>query len=168
MLDVIDNNDKVLYSATREEVYANRLPHRIVHILVKKGDSIFIQQRAENVRYLPGYYCTSAGGHVEAGETPIEAAQRELKEELGLETKLEMIGNFIFDDGHKRNIFLYQTILQGEMVMNPLEVSGGIFVNQEEFSKLPTDKLHPQLLPCLKYVWPSLTDNKEVKVEREI
>ena len=77
-----------------------------MHILVREGDKIFIQKRAECVKYLPGYYCTSAGGHVEAGEAPLTAAKRELNEELGIEAELKTLAEFIFDnDRHHRRIF---------------------------------------------------------------
>ncbi|MBA8666691.1 NUDIX domain-containing protein [Holosporaceae bacterium 'Namur'] len=155
-IDVISHLGKVLYRATREQVYEELLPHRIVLILVREGDKIFIQKRADCVKYLPGYYCTSAGGHVEAGEAPLDAAKRELKEELGLESEPEMIAEFIFDDGHYRRIFLYQITLREEMQFNDKEVAGGFFINKEELLWLPRDRLHPQLLPCVNYIWPNL------------
>ena len=156
-IDVIDHVGEILYRATRKQVYEKFLPHRIVHILAKDENKIFIQKRAKHVKYLPGYYCTSAGGHVEAGETPLDAAKRELKEELGLESEPKMIAEFIFNnDGHHRRIFVYQTTLNEKMQFNNKEISGGFFVNKEELLWLTHNKLHPQLLPCVNYIWPNL------------
>lgn len=43
------------------------------------------QKRSETVDRYPGYYDISAGGHVNLGESLIEAAVRECREEIGVE-----------------------------------------------------------------------------------
>lgn len=43
------------------------------------------QKRSEKLRSNPGMYDISAGGHINLGETPIEAAVREAREEIGAE-----------------------------------------------------------------------------------
>ncbi|WP_053332645.1 NUDIX domain-containing protein [Candidatus Jidaibacter acanthamoebae] len=72
------------------------------------------------------------GGHVDAGEVLLDAAKRELKEELGLESEPEIIAEFIFDDGHPRRIFLYQINLQKKMSLNKDEIESGFFVDREK------------------------------------
>jgi 8-oxo-dGTP pyrophosphatase MutT (NUDIX family) len=48
------------------------------------GVNILLQKRALTKKTSPGFYHISAAGHINVGETPIEAALRETKEELGL------------------------------------------------------------------------------------
>lgn len=48
------------------------------------GANILLQKRALTKKTSPGFYHISAAGHINVGETPIEAALRETKEELGL------------------------------------------------------------------------------------
>jgi len=45
---------------------------------------ILLQKRALTKKTSPGFYHISAAGHINLGESPIEAALRETKEELGL------------------------------------------------------------------------------------
>lgn len=45
---------------------------------------ILLQKRAMTKKRKPGYYHISAGGHINVGETPIDAAVRETKEEMGI------------------------------------------------------------------------------------
>ncbi|MDG6996815.1 MAG: NUDIX domain-containing protein [Nitrososphaerota archaeon] len=45
---------------------------------------IYLQQRSNNDDWLPGLWTASCTGHVKAGESPDQAAKRELEEELGL------------------------------------------------------------------------------------
>jgi 8-oxo-dGTP pyrophosphatase MutT (NUDIX family) len=48
------------------------------------GANILLQKRALTKKTAPGFYHISAAGHINVGESPIEAALRETKEELGL------------------------------------------------------------------------------------
>jgi 8-oxo-dGTP diphosphatase len=58
--------------------------HRIALILVVgRGGALLMQQRDEDARIDPGRW-TPPGGHIEPGETPEQAARRELEEETGL------------------------------------------------------------------------------------
>jgi 8-oxo-dGTP diphosphatase len=58
--------------------------HRIALILVVGRDgALLMQQRDDDARIDPGRW-TPPGGHIEPGETPAEAARRELLEETGL------------------------------------------------------------------------------------
>ena len=151
-IDIINDNGEVLYPADRTDVYQQKLSHRIVHIMVRLGDAMFIQKRDDTASYLPGYYFTSAGGHVDAGKIPEQAAKPELQEELGLESPLKFLSEFVFDDEHKRRIFLYETTLQGKMHLTEQEVSGGSFFTPKQILDLPEGKLHPQLMSCLQHM----------------
>lgn len=45
---------------------------------------ILLQKRAMTKKRKPGYYHISAGGHINVDETPLDAAVRETKEEMGI------------------------------------------------------------------------------------
>lgn len=88
-LDVINEQDEVVGSATKPEIFSQRLRHRVVHIfLFDRAGNIALQKRSSTVRYCPDHWCSSAAGHVQAGESYMEAALRELQEEIGVTTTL--------------------------------------------------------------------------------
>ena len=84
-LDVVDEHDRVLMQLPRDEVHSRGLRHRAAHILVlDQSGRVFVQRRAWWKECQPGLWDTSAAGHVDAGETYVDAASRELMEELGI------------------------------------------------------------------------------------
>lgn len=86
LLDVVDDDDRVIGQAARGDVYARRLRHRTVFILVRdERERIFVHQRAADKLVFPSHYDMFVGGVVGAGETYDTAAWREASEELGVE-----------------------------------------------------------------------------------
>jgi isopentenyl-diphosphate delta-isomerase type 1 len=86
ILEVVDEKGDVLKLAKRSEIHSNpSLIHRVVHVLVfdKKG-RLLLQKRSRNKDVAPGKWDTSVGGHVNPGEGILEAAHREMNEELGI------------------------------------------------------------------------------------
>ncbi len=64
------------------------------------------QKRAEGIDRFPGYYDISAGGHVNLGETVIEAAIRETREEIGAKVKADDL-QFAFTKSFNKNRFAW-------------------------------------------------------------
>lgn len=52
---------------------------------VDDGIEVLMQQRAQDKPTWPGFFDISAAGHIDFGETPLKAAVRETKEELGVD-----------------------------------------------------------------------------------
>nr|UYH37525.1 NUDIX domain-containing protein [Myxococcaceae bacterium MCy9487] len=153
-IDVIDHSGRVVGAAPRAEIYREKLPHRIVHVMLERAGSVFLQRRSRHVTYLPGHLCTSAGGHVDSGEAPLDAALRELEEELGLPGPVEPVAEFVFDDGHHRRIFLYRTRSEAPLRFAEREVEGGLFCETTQLESLRLQPCHPQLWPCLERLYP--------------
>ena len=89
MCDVVDSDDRVLGSQLRTEVHVNNLLHRAVHLWIfnSKGE-LFLQKRSPWKLNHPDQWCSSAAGHVDTGETYMEAGHRELREEIGVDCPL--------------------------------------------------------------------------------
>jgi isopentenyldiphosphate isomerase len=76
--------------ALKSEAHKNGWFHATVHIwLYTKEDKILLQKRAMNKKVFPGLWDISVAGHIAAGESILDAALREVHEELGLEIKSE-------------------------------------------------------------------------------
>ena len=95
-LDIVNEADEVIGRDTRDNVHARHEIHRGVHVFVtnSKGEPL-LQKRSLEVSYYPGYWDASVGGQVASGETYLDAATRELAEELGCRScSLELIGKY--------------------------------------------------------------------------
>ena len=87
IVDVVDEEDRVVGQLPRAEVYARRLIHRCAFVLVRDGAGrVFVHRRTEGKLTYPGRYDMFVGGVVGAGETYDAAAVREAAEELGVST----------------------------------------------------------------------------------
>ncbi len=84
-LEVCDENGTLSGTVeTRETIHKKGLLHRTVHIWLYKKNEVLLQKRANGKDSHPGLWDISAAGHVDIGETPVDAAIREIKEELGI------------------------------------------------------------------------------------
>ncbi len=86
MVDILTaDGKKTTTSISRNEAHSKGLWHRTVHIWIKnsRGD-LLLQKRSSTKETHPGLWDISCAGHLSAGDSSIEAALRELKEELGI------------------------------------------------------------------------------------
>lgn len=84
IVDVVDLDDRVVDQASKEKCHRKGLFHRGVSILVFRSEDrqeLLIQERSSEVAIKPEHMGLT-GGHVKAGESYREAAERELEEEL--------------------------------------------------------------------------------------
>jgi isopentenyl-diphosphate delta-isomerase len=135
---VVDEADKVIGRATREECHSNpRLMHRSVYIFVlNEQNEIFIQKRSLSKDLYPGYYTGSATGHVDYGEDYDTAAKRELEEELGINAPLQRLGKFKSSSEFEREISaLYICRFNGPVKFNTQEITEGTFVSIDEIKR---------------------------------
>jgi isopentenyl-diphosphate delta-isomerase type 1 len=134
--DIVDLDDKVIGQASRSECHRNPdLVHRAVHVLVfNSRDELYLQRRAWNKDIQPGKWDTSVGGHVTAGEEWDVAAQRELEEELGVESvNLQFVYSYLFrNEIESERIRTYILKHDGEIEPNPLEIIEGRFWGKDE------------------------------------
>lgn len=85
-IQIVDKNGKFLGLATDPKEARRKSQIRLisrVNLVNGKGQYL-LQKRAEHMDAWPGCWDHSGAGHVDAGETPEEAAYRELAEEIGV------------------------------------------------------------------------------------
>jgi isopentenyl-diphosphate delta-isomerase len=84
LIDVTDRNGNLTGEvALKSEIHQKGLFHHTAHVwLFTKDGHILLQQRAKTKTIHPLLWDVSVAGHVDSGETIIEGALREMKEEL--------------------------------------------------------------------------------------
>ncbi|CAI2718294.1 NUDIX hydrolase [Nitrospina watsonii] len=129
LFDVVDVHDQVVGQATRREVHAQGLLHRSVHILVfNDAGELFLQKRSMNKDENPGYWDTSAAGHVSAGDDYWVTAHRELEEELGIrETLTPFTRVKACPETFWEHVECYTCTTQNPIRINPDEIDEGRF-----------------------------------------
>ena len=134
MFDVVDECDRVLRAEPRDIVHVNNLLHRAVHMLLfnSRGD-LLLQKRSIWKDRNPGRWDASAAGHLDSGENFLEAARRELREELGVEAPaLERIGKLTpCEQTGWEFIEIFRGVHDGPFAPAPLEVETVAFFNRE-------------------------------------
>ena len=135
---VVDEDDNVIGKASREDCHSNRkLIHRSVYVFVlnNKGE-IFIQKRSMKKDLYPGFYTASATGHVNYGENYDEAAERELREELGIEAPLRRLGRVkSFSETEREISMIYVCRYNGPIRFNRKEISEGFYMSMEDIKR---------------------------------
>ena len=145
------------YSCGRTRVHAEGLWHRTIHVWAFNPEGkILFQLRARVKENNPGLLDTSCAGHISAGDTSVNAAVRELREELGVrksprdleylfEVKYATVlngGTYIDNEYYD----VYRTTLSDEeaksLVPQPGEVDDFVWMTRDEF--FAKRKLHPE------------------------
>ena len=144
--------------AVRQEVFKGLL-HGASHVWIwrttKTGREVLVQKRADTKQTWPGLYDISAAGHIDLGETPVEAAIRETKEEIGLDINSRDLKEIYVNhdteqapNGLIENEFRFVYIVQ-------LTVNNDFELQEKEVSALdwiPLDDFESQTLAGNKYV----------------
>ena len=77
--------------ASIDDVFSKGLLHGASHVWIWRENNgtleVLLQKRAADKKTWPSRYVISAAGHIDLGETPLGAALREAKEEIGLDIK---------------------------------------------------------------------------------
>lgn len=155
IMDIVDNDDNVIGSAPRDEVYDKLLCHRIVHVLIFNDEGrLALQLRSPNVSFCPGHWSTTVGGHVQSGETYEQAALREYQEELGTKSELEFLSKDFYTKPGRPNKFLvtFKAKSNGPFVPDREAVDRVDFFTIEQVKDMIAngEKFHPELLFILK------------------
>lgn len=153
MLDVVnEDGSRTGLIKERGVVHREGALHATAHIWIarqndKSGYDLLLQKRSAHKDSHPGCYDISSAGHISAGEELLPSALRELKEELGIEAKLQDLreigvrhinyeGVFYgrpFRDRQRSVIYLYEKPVDTkELILQKSEIESVLWMDYEE------------------------------------
>ncbi|MFD1061966.1 NUDIX domain-containing protein [Winogradskyella litorisediminis] len=150
-IDIVDSEGiPTGKTALKSEIHKNGWYHNTIHLwLYNANNEILLQQRSHKKVIYPLLWDVSVAGHIDAGESFIEAALRETKEEIGLQLKaddLVKIGTrlhkSIYNDGAIKDFEFHQIYISEikvnleDLTPQKDEVEALKFVSFKDFENL--------------------------------
>ncbi len=142
-LILVDGKDKIIGYGEKEKCHdGDGKLHRAFSIfLFNSNGQMLIQKRALDKRLWGGYWTNSVCSHPRKGETYKRAAERRLKEELGISTKLKPLFKFKYqarfgDAGSEHEMDrVFVGVSDKKIRANPDEISEWKFVDTKRLLK---------------------------------
>lgn len=95
-IQFVDENDNPIGAGPREEAWSKKLHHRVVQVILRnESDELLIQRRSAAKKSYPNIWTCSASGNVDEGESYETTANREMVEEIGVNTELKQTGKIL-------------------------------------------------------------------------
>jgi isopentenyl-diphosphate Delta-isomerase len=138
LLDIVDDQDRVLSRAPRSRVLRDYHIHRAVMFFVFDDEErVLVNQRSETKEIYPSYWSIAFGGHVLAGESYDGAVRREIREETGLEAVPRLITSFQKRTSDEReNVKVYAVTADRPPTLFPDEIAQGQFMTLAEVNEM--------------------------------
>lgn len=161
MIDILDSSGKHLgRQKNRFEIHRDGDHHLAVEIWLQNSkNQLLIQKRSSNKDSHPNLWEISCSGHVDHGETSLQAAVRELQEELGIKVQpadLHFCQRFFepavlkhgtYINNEFKDLYLLASDLSIEEFQFPLEeISALRWIDAQELEKLISTN-HPEFVP---------------------
>lgn len=155
-IDIFDeNNNPTGEIKEKAQAHEDGNFHRTAHIwIMNDKKELLLQKRSATKKSHPNCWDISGAGHIRAGESVINGAIRELKEELGVETKeseLQYIATIKSTKNPKNMEFGYVYLLKcnnqvEEYIFEDNEVSEVKYVYFEELEKMVEERVDGLLI----------------------
>jgi isopentenyldiphosphate isomerase len=123
LVDIVNESNEVIGSIDVESAHNQKLMHRVAGVFVFDVDGNLYLQKGNKY----GKLDLSVGGHVHQGESYEIAAQREMREELGLEVPIKHISTFLPSNARLNHFWAIYTAIAP---------TGWVFKETEEVASL--------------------------------
>lgn len=159
LLDLVDENDRVIGTVIKGEANQNpKLIHREIAIIIYDGDNkILIQKRSDKKTVDPDLWTISVAGHIPKDMSPLDAAQMELKEELGFNTSLVFINKQLLHyDNETHFAYLYKGKYTGQKInFDKDEIQKVKFISRTDLEKMSKkgEQIEPHSIKRMRNFW---------------
>lgn len=166
---LVDEHDNAIGTMGKMEVHKKGLLHRAFSILLfNDKQELLLQQRSFNKYHCGGLWTNTCCSHPFPGEDVLSAANRRLKEEMGIECGLQKSFGFIYKASFENGLTEYEFDhvffgeFSGNPQINPEEVSGWEYVPFDDLKK--AIKQHPEAYtPWFKIILDRIASNIDEK-----
>lgn len=154
---IVDERDNVIGAQCLLEAKEKGLLRRAARVFVfDERGRLLIQRRSKKV-FAPLLLDQSVGGHVDEGESYFEAANRELKEELGLEQDLEEVVTSFRSERFFNGIYRIVISSETDIRFDKNEIAEVFWIEIPKLEKMMTDS-REQFTGGFLELWPQLRD----------
>lgn len=139
LVDVVDDEDRIVEVVARRRVRAENLLHRSTSIFIRDPTGrLYVHRRTATKDVHPGLYDVVVGGVPAAGETYDEAAVREMAEEVGVAGPVPTFRFMHRYEGPTDRCItaVYEVEWEGEIRPQAAEIAWGGFVMLEELDEM--------------------------------
>jgi len=155
---LVDKKDNQIGVEEKLKAHQDSKLHRAFSIFIfnAKGE-LLLQQRASTKYHTPSLWTNTCCSHPRVGELIQEAAERRLKEEMGISCELKRIFSFIYKAEFDNSLteYEYDHVFVGEFedepVLNPEEVDSYKWISIDELKK-DVDQSPEKYTPWFKII----------------
>ncbi len=139
---LVSEKDEILGVMDKMQAHENGILHRAFSVfLFNDNGEMLLQKRAAGKYHSPNQWTNAVCSHPRLEETYLEAAERRLKEELGIETPLTYRFNFLYKADVGQNLWeheldhVFTGNFEGAFNLNQDEVSEVRYISIDELDK---------------------------------
>ena len=147
---LVDKEDVQLGLMPKLEAHRKGVLHRAFSVFIFNSSRLLLMQKRSSQKYhSPGLWTNTCCSHQRDGESTIDAANRRLNEEMGLNVDLKETFSFIYKANLKNGLIEHEFdhimvgVYNDSPNVNPLEVDDWRWVKMNEL--LPDIEINPHL-----------------------
>jgi isopentenyl-diphosphate delta-isomerase len=160
VLILVDEQDNEIGSCEKVDAHLGegKLHRAFSVFLFNPAGELLIQQRSSQKMLWGGYWANSCCSHPRLGESTNEAANRRIREELGVESELTYLYKFVYHaefgeiGSEHENCYVYAGRFNGEVHADPEEIQEWRFVTPAELTEQITAN-SDHFTPWFKLEW---------------
>ena len=173
-IDIVDeNNNPTGKVKEKQQAHEDGNFHRTAHVwIINDKNELLLQKRSASKKTHPNCWDISGAGHIKAGESVVDGAIRELKEELGVEVEEKDLQYIATIKSTKNMEFQYVYLLNcnkeiEEYIFEDNEVSEVKYIFYKDLEKMVEEKIEGLLIheEEYKYLFTYIT-NKNIKIRK--